>query len=61
MNCDNQLVIYCDDNEYRIYCDVCDKLCIERFQKNPLKSGTHTNNIRKREQLNRSFQIISQY
>ena len=31
MNSDNQLVIYCDDNEYRTYCDVCDKLCLEPF------------------------------
>ena len=60
MNSDNQLVLYCDDNEYRIYCDVCDKLCIEQFYKNHLKSRTHTNIIRKREQLNKSFQVISQ-
>ena len=59
MNCHNQLVIYCDDNEYRIYCDGCDKLCIERFYKNQLKSRTHTNNIRKREQLNKSSEVIS--
>ena len=27
MNNDNQEIIYCaDDNEFRIYCDVCDKL-----------------------------------
>ena len=49
MNSDNQLVIYCDDNEYRIYCDVCDKFCIERVYKNHLKSRTRTNNIRERE------------
>ena len=29
--------------------------------KNHLKSRTHTNNIRKREQLNKSFQVLSQY
>ena len=41
MNSDDQLVIYCeDDDEYRIYCDVCDKFCIERFYKNHLKSQT---------------------
>ena len=57
MNGDNQLVIYCeDDGEYREYCDVCDNLCIERFYGNHLKSLTHTNNIRKREQLKKSFQ-----
>ena len=60
MNCDNQQVIYCDDGEYRVYCSICDKLCIERFYKNHLKSRTHTNNIRKREQLDKSFQVISQ-
>ena len=31
MNSDNQQVIYCEDGEYRVFCDVCDKLCIERF------------------------------
>ena len=60
MNCDNQQVFYCEDGEYRVYCSICDKLCIERFLKNHLKSRTHTIDIRKREQLNRSFQVISQ-
>ena len=45
-----QLVVYCeDDREYRICCDVCDNLCIERFYKNHLKSQNHINIIRKRE------------
>ena len=45
-------VIYCpEDDEYRLYCDVCDKLCIERYYKNHLKPQTHINNIRKIEQL----------
>ena len=61
MNCDNQQVIYCDDGKYRVYCTICDNLCIERFYKKPLKSKTHTNNIHKREQLNKSFQVISQF
>ena len=61
MKSDNQHVIYCEDGEYRVYCEICDKLCIERFYKNHLKSKTHLNNIRKREQLNNSFQVISQY
>ena len=31
-------VKYCaDDNEYRVYCENCDKLCIERYFKNHLK------------------------
>ena len=42
-------VIYCPEvDEYRVYCDNCDILCIERFQKNQLKSQTHTNNDYKR-------------
>ena len=55
MNSDNQQVIYCEDGKYRIYIY---NLCIERYFKNQLKSQTHTNNIRKREQLNKSFQLI---
>ena len=47
MDSENLEVIYSsEDDEYRICCDICDKLCIERFYKNHLKSGTHSNNIR---------------
>ena len=57
---DDYEVIYCpEDGEYRVYCEICDKLCIERFYKNHLKSQTHQNNIRKIEQLDKSFQVIS--
>ena len=50
---ENLEVIYCPgDDEYRIYCDICDKLCIERFYRNHLKSQTHINNIHKRKQFN---------
>ena len=60
MDGENQLVIYCeDDGEYRIFCDVCDSLCIQRFYKNHLKSKTHINISRKIEELNKSFQLIS--
>ena len=59
MDCENHIVIYCEDGEYRIYCDVCEKLCIERFYKNHLKSKTHINNIRKIEDLNKSFEVLS--
>ena len=60
MNSENQQVIYCpEDDEYRIYCDICDSLCIQRFYKNHLKSKTHINNIRKMDELNKSFQVIS--
>ena len=44
MNSENREIIYCEDGEYRIYCSVCDKLCIERFYKNHLKSQTHIKN-----------------
>ena len=30
-----------DDDEYRIYCDICDKFAIDRYYKNHLKSPTH--------------------
>ena len=43
-----------DDDEYREYCDFCDKLCIERY-KNHLKSGTHINDFYKRQRLNNCF------
>ena len=52
MNSDNQLVIYCEDGEYPVYCNICGKLCIKRFHKNHIKSRTHTNINCKREQLN---------
>ena len=49
---DNYEVLYCaDGDEYRVYCEMCDKFWIERYYKNHLKSGTHTNNIHKRQQL----------
>ena len=61
MECEkNQLVIYCeDDDEYRVCCDICDSLCIQRFYKNHLKSKTHINNIRKIEEINSAFEKIS--
>ena len=49
MDSDNYEVIYCeDDGEYRVYCEIFDNLCIERFYKNHLKSETHTNNKHKK-------------
>ena len=46
MDVENQEVIYClEDDEYRIFCDICDRLCTERFYENHLKSQTHTNNF----------------
>ena len=60
MNSENQQVIYCpEDNEYRVYCDVCDSLCIERFYKYHLKSIIHINNIHKIEEIYKAFEAIS--
>ena len=56
MYSDNQEAIYCDDDgEYRIQCHICDKVFMERFYKNPLKSQTHTKNIRKKENSKNQF------
>ena len=52
MDSENYDVIYCpDDDEYRVYCVVCDSLCIKRFYKKHLKSKTHINNIHKIETI----------
>ena len=59
MDDENQLIIYCEDGEYRVYCDVCDNLCIQRYYKNHLKSKSHLNNIRKIEEINKAFEAIS--
>ena len=59
MDCENQLVFYCEDGEYRVYRNICDSLCIERFYKNHLKSKTHINNNRRIEEINKSFEAIS--
>ena len=46
MDGDNYEVIYCpEDDEYRVYCNNCDNLCIERYYKIHLKSKTRNNNI----------------
>ena len=58
MDIENQEVFYCeDDGANRVFCEICDKLCRERYYKNPLKSGTHTNNFHKRQCL-KDFKII---
>ena len=52
MDSEKQEEIYCvDDGEYRVYCNICDKLCTERYYKNHLKSQPHTNNNSKRQQI----------
>ena len=59
MDVENQMIIYCEDGEYRVYCDVCNNLCIQRYYKNHLKSNTHINNIHKIEEINKAFEAIS--
>ena len=45
MDSDKYEVIHCpEDDEYRVYCDVCDKLCIERYYK---KSFEIRNSLKK--------------
>ena len=40
---------YCaDDDTSRVYCNICDKFCIDRYYNNHLQSGTHNNNIHKK-------------
>ena len=52
MKGDFQEKIYCaDDDEYRMFCDICDKLCIDGYYSNQLKSGIHITNIRKKQRL----------
>ena len=52
MDIENQEVIFfADDDEYRVYCEICDKLFIEKYYKNHLKSGTHINNLHRRQRL----------
>ena len=59
MESENQKDIYCaDDDEYEISSDICDKLCIESYYKNHLKSGTHTNNFYERQRLNNTNKIV---
>ena len=52
MDIEIQEVIYCaDDDENRVYCEICDNLCIERYYKNHPKSGTHINKCHQRQRL----------
>ena len=52
MDIENQEVIYCaDDDDYRVYCGNCVKLCIDRYYKPHFNSVTHTKKIDKRQQF----------
>ena len=54
MESENPKPIYCeDDEEYRVYCDACNKLRNKGFSKNHLKPQTHTNNIREKSYIDK--------
>ena len=56
MDSDDCEVIYCpEDDEYRVYCNICDNLCIERFYKNHLISQTRSKSTHKRQQIIMQF------
>ena len=61
MNIDNDYKrIYCEENnEYYIYCDICENFCIERYYKNHLKSGIHINNFFKRKTIKLNDNLIN--
>ena len=49
MENENLQTVCCEDGgEFRVNCDICDKLCIERVYKSHHKSPTHTENFRKK-------------
>ena len=52
-------IVYCaDDEDYRLYSNICDKLVIETYYKNHLNSGAHIKSIQKKQSLNiSSYQI----
>ena len=53
-----QEAIYCeDDGEFRVHRNIRDKLCIERFYKNYLKTGTHINSIHKTKHFKKTHLI----
>ena len=56
MNSENFEVFYCaDDIEYIVYCDICDKLRIEIFYKNHLKSLFYTNNNHEKKRFQKKI------
>ena len=49
----NREIIYCaGDGDCRILCDICDKLCMDRCNKNHIKSGVHINFFHEKQRLN---------
>ena len=57
---DNQENVYCaDDDQYRTICDNCDKVAIDRYYNNHLKSQTHLSNFNKKQRLINTNKNIS--
>ena len=46
-----EAIFFENDGYYRVYCEICDNLYIERFYENHLKSQTPSNKSYKRQQL----------
>ena len=53
-----ELIYDPEEDEYRVYSDICDKLCIERFYKKDLKSQTHINNFYRRQIFSNKLNLI---
>ena len=54
-----EIIYHPEEDEYRVYCEICDKFCIERYYKNHLKSQIHKKNVRKKQQLKIFFTSIN--
>ena len=55
--------IHCPENcECRVFCNICDKLCKDRYCQNHLKSQTHLSIQRKKNlTINRFIYFISKF
>ena len=51
----NEVLFCADDKEYRVNCQICEKLCIESYYENHLKSRAHTIEFYKRQHQNNFF------
>ena len=56
---DNQQIIYCVDDEYRIFCVICDKVAMDSYCNNLLKTLTQCNIFYKKQRLNNTNTNIS--
>ena len=62
MDSDNQKAFYCeDDGDYRLECELCDNLYIERFNKNHPKSQIILKDFKKENNSNNLILINMSY